>query len=172
MNKLLKIILGIYGVMFVLFGIIKLFGQLEYFKIETLAGVVSLPNSMSSTYIIIVNIIGGLSMAIHSFSTLKFNSKLLHPPIVNDNSNLKPLNTIEVWTGVISVILAFFLIVKSISQLTAFSGAIEQLIFIFLPLVFFYAFQGIAPIIIFATNYNLNEEIIKIIRLKRKNVAK
>lgn len=172
MNKLLNFITIFFGILMLFAGILKYFDMFRSLELGLGNMYLKVPNSTSMIYNIFINFIGGGSMIYHSISTLNFKKNALVSQNYELTNNIKPelklMSKLSMITGLITLVVSLWLIIRTTVILTSFDGSLMQLLPLFILAFILYGSFSLIPIILAGQNVSLNNKIGQIIELKNK----
>tara|TARA_Y100000766_G_scaffold176300_1_gene151397 strand:- start:437 stop:985 length:549 start_codon:yes stop_codon:yes gene_type:complete len=164
MKKVLNFIVFGIGTIHILIGLLKLVNLIQSVELMVAGMTIKLNPMKGLFYIIVVNLIGGLAMIHHSLSTLEFNKKILEKKDVIN----KPLSKAVLYSGVIVLIISFWLVLENIILLSGFENRISQFWPLFVVCILLFLPFAIIPFILISKNFSLNSSINEKINNKRK----
>jgi hypothetical protein len=163
-NKLLNIWTAFFGILLLISGFLKMLDMFRSVELSIGNMYLKIPNSNSFAYNLIVNFIGGVSMIFHSISTINFKRSILlkdEPEFINNlnNSELKEMSKVSLITGLLTMLVSFWLIIRTTVILTAFEGSITDFYPLFILVIILYGTFSFIPILLTGKNLKLNSEI-------------
>ena len=167
MIKLIRSLNALIGVVLFLGGFIKLFGGFAQIEVNIFGVQFWYNNYTALPYILIVNIIGGGSLAYYSMSSVNFTYKKFTkiPSQALDSQTIgtlsKPLNKLQSITSVISLFLSMWLIFLAIMLTSTFVKAGSQFLIEIMFACTFFWLRALLPIAIFGINSSINNKIKK-----------
>jgi hypothetical protein len=175
MNKLLNIFTAFFGFLLLTGGVLKSFNMFQSLEFSIAGLSLQIPNFTSTTYILLVNLLGGGSMLYHSVATFNFKKpKTINETDIIDNIDIDSIKsekqTLSIFnqiTALIIILVSLWLFIWTLIILHSFGSNILTYLPLFIMVLILYGIFSSIPILLAAKNLNLNNEINQEIEKKK-----
>jgi hypothetical protein len=173
MRKTINIISALFGTMLIISGVLKSVDMFSSISLSIGGAYLTIPNSMSIIYIVLINWIGGGCILFHSLTTLDFKNNSTDSKVKNEldskqfNEKVRVLNTFETITGLGTILISIWLLLRTIVLLTSFEGEIIEMLPLFIMVFLLFGAYSVIPIIMAGKNISLSSKNNQILEAKR-----
>lgn len=153
-------------------GIAKMLGHMDPLLLTWNHSFIILDTYSNIPYVVIVNLLGGISMIFHSIRTFNFKPSLIsnsNEELVDDKNKTsnRQLNRPETLSGSYIIILSLWFVLYLLWAISSFLGNVSNYLFLLIVVTLAYASIAIIPLTLVAKNLALNKKIARIEEKKK-----